>query len=57
VARTVCRRAERRTVRLVRESSLDRLPVVYLNRLADLLFVLARRVNHDLGAPETPWKS
>lgn len=57
VARTVCRRAERRTVRLVREASLDRLPVIYLNRLADLLFVLARRVNHDLGSPETPWKA
>lgn len=56
VARTVCRRAERRTVRLVRESSLERLPVIYLNRLADLLFVLARHVNHALGSPETPWK-
>ena len=56
VARTVCRRAERRTVRLVRETSLDRLPVIYLNRLADLLFVLARHVNHALGSPETPWK-
>lgn len=57
VARTVCRRTERRTVRLVREGSLDRLPVVYLNRLADLLFVLARHVNHALGSPETPWKA
>ncbi|MCU0452922.1 MAG: cob(I)yrinic acid a,c-diamide adenosyltransferase [Bacteroidetes bacterium] len=57
VARTVCRRAERLTVRLVREESLDRLPIIYLNRLADLLFVLARHVNHALGSPETPWKS
>jgi cob(I)alamin adenosyltransferase len=56
VARTVCRRAERCTVRLVREESLDRLPVVYLNRLADLLFVLARRVSHDLGVSETAWR-
>ena len=56
VARTICRRAERRTVRLIREESLDRLPVVFLNRLADLLFVLARHVNHVLGSPETPWK-
>ncbi|MEK6650800.1 MAG: cob(I)yrinic acid a,c-diamide adenosyltransferase [Bacteroidota bacterium] len=57
VARTVCRRAERRVVRLVRDESLDLAPVVYLNRLADLLFVLARHVNHALGAPETPWRS
>ncbi len=56
VARTICRRAERRTVHLIREESLDRLPVIYLNRLADLLFVLARHVNHALGSPETPWK-
>jgi cob(I)alamin adenosyltransferase len=55
VARTVCRRAERCTVRLVREESLDRAPVIYLNRLADLLFVLARHVNHALGMTETPW--
>lgn len=57
VARTVCRRAERCTVRLVREESLDRFPIVYLNRLADLLFVLARHVNIALGSPETPWKA
>lgn len=57
VARTVCRRAERRVVRLVREESLDLSPVVYLNRLADLLFVLARHVNRALAAPETPWRS
>ncbi len=57
VARTICRRAERRTVRLLHEAPADRLPVIYLNRLADLLFVLARHVNHALGVPETPWKA
>ncbi len=56
VARTVCRRAERCIVRLVREESLDKNVVVYVNRLADLLFVVARCVNHSLGAPETPWR-
>ena len=56
VARTVCRRAERLVVRLVREESLETVPLVYLNRLADLLFVLARFVNHSLAAPESSWQ-
>lgn len=52
VARTVCRRAERRIVSL---SAPHPLAVVYVNRLSDLLFVLARTVNHRGGVPETPW--
>src|SRR5689334_11585245 len=56
VARTVCRRAERRVVALAR-SDVDVPPVVivYLNRLADLLFVLARVANRRAGAGEVTW--
>lgn len=53
VARTVCRRAERRIVTLTPPP--DPLVVRYLNRLSDLLFVLARAVNHRAGAAETQW--
>lgn len=51
VARTVCRRAERRMVAL----GADALLVTYINRLSDLLFVMARAANHDARAPETEW--
>ncbi len=54
VARTVCRRAERRVVGLGAEE-VDSIVVVYLNRLSDLLFVLARSVNHRAGITETEW--
>jgi cob(I)alamin adenosyltransferase len=53
VARTVCRRAERRIVALVPPA--DPLIVKYMNRLSDLLFVLARAVNHRAGQPEREW--
>ena len=52
-ARTVCRRAERRVVSL--SPTADGLVVRYLNRLSDLLFVLARVVNHRAGVAETEW--
>jgi cob(I)alamin adenosyltransferase len=55
VARTVCRRAERRVVHLAREIPLPPLVVVYLNRLSDLLFVLARVANRRAGAGEVTW--
>ena len=57
LARTVCRRAERLTVRLSRQPGEDVLRplVVYLNRLSDLLFVLARVVNHRAGVADIPW--
>jgi cob(I)alamin adenosyltransferase len=55
IARTVCRRAERAVDALGREEPLGALPLMYLNRLADLLFVLARYVNHCAGVSETPW--
>ena len=53
VARTVCRRAERRIVAL--EPAPDPILVQYVNRLSDLLFVMARAVNHRAGRSETEW--
>ncbi len=55
VARTVCRRAERLVVRLSREEKIASPPLVYLNRLSDLLFVLSRYANDLDGVKETPW--
>jgi cob(I)alamin adenosyltransferase len=55
VARTVCRRAERRVVALQAEAELPPLVVIYLNRLSDLLFVLARLANRRAGAGEVTW--
>ncbi len=55
LARTVCRRAERLVVALQRQSEVDPLTVVYLNRLSDLLFTLARAANAAAGVPDVPW--
>jgi cob(I)alamin adenosyltransferase len=55
VARTVCRRAERRVVKLAHDVELPPLVVIYLNRLSDLLFVLARVANRRAGAGEVTW--
>jgi cob(I)alamin adenosyltransferase len=55
IGRTVCRRAERRVVELAREQDIDASIVVYLNRLSDLLFVLARLENQHAGEAEQPW--
>ena len=55
VARTVCRRAERHVVRLQRDVELPPLAIIYLNRLSDLLFTLARLANHRAGAGEVTW--
>ena len=55
VARTVCRRAERRVVALSTEESIQTVIVTYLNRLSDLLFVLARSVNQKNSVPERAW--
>jgi cob(I)alamin adenosyltransferase len=54
LARTVCRRAERRVVSLGRKERLNPQLVVYLNRLSDLLFVMARRANDD-GRNDVLW--
>ena len=55
VARTVCRRAERRVVSLARQEPVDSLVVRYLNRLADLLFVMARVANHRASVADVEW--
>jgi cob(I)alamin adenosyltransferase len=57
VARTACRRAERSVVRLSREREVkdSREILAYLNRLSDLLFVLARRVNRQAGYEDATW--
>jgi cob(I)alamin adenosyltransferase len=54
-ARTVCRRAERATVALAAGEDIGPVPVQFLNRLADLLFVLARWANRAAGMVETEW--
>lgn len=55
IGRTVCRRAERRAVSLMRNEEVRPVVLVYLNRLSDLLFVLARLANHRAGIPDVPW--
>ena len=55
LARTVCRRAERSVVRLSHEADVPELFLVYLNRLSDLLFALARLANHRDGAGDVTW--
>jgi cob(I)alamin adenosyltransferase len=56
VARTVCRRAERRVVTLAREETVRPQAVHYLNRLSDLLFVLARVLARSTGHGEVLWQ-
>jgi len=55
LARTVCRRAERATVLLSKSQTVARDAVIYLNRLSDLFFALARQANHRAGVADTPW--
>lgn len=55
LSRTVCRRAERRVVELTRSAEIPAEIVTYLNRLSDLLFVLARLANHRANEPEVTW--
>lgn len=54
MARTVCRRAERRVIGLGAEA-VEPILIVYLNRLSDLLFVMARAANHRASVPELEW--
>ena len=56
VARTVCRRAERDVLRLMRSEDIGEWPLAYLNRLSDLLFVLSRWIGHHLGEREFLWE-
>ncbi len=55
VARTVCRRAERRIITLSRTEPVEHETLKYVNRLSDYLFILARSLNHAAGVPETGW--
>jgi cob(I)alamin adenosyltransferase len=56
VCRTICRRAERLCVKLDEEEKLRFPAVVFLNRLSDYFFVLARHINHQKGIPSHEWK-
>lgn len=57
IARTVCRRAERVTLKLSRHFEVPPLVIKYLNRLSDYLFVLSRKLTMDFKADETAWKA
>ena len=57
IARCVCRRAERNTIHLAKDNFVAEPVIKYLNRLSDHLFVLSRKLSHDLGAEEIPWKA
>ena len=55
IARCVCRRAERIVVHLAEESTVDEKVTVYLNRLSDYLFTLARKISSEHNVPENKW--
>jgi cob(I)alamin adenosyltransferase len=55
IARCICRRAERLTVRLAEESPVDAKVNIYLNRLSDYLFTLARKIGNEYKIPENQW--
>ncbi|MCY7410309.1 MAG: cob(I)yrinic acid a,c-diamide adenosyltransferase [Chitinophagales bacterium] len=56
IARCVCRRAERMVVLLNESEKIERLIIIYLNRLSDFLFVLSRKISFDAGSEELLWK-
>jgi cob(I)alamin adenosyltransferase len=56
VARTVCRRAERDVLRLMRQEDIGEWPLAYVNRLSDLLFVLSRWIGRHLKEAEFLWE-
>ncbi|MGH7459257.1 MAG: cob(I)yrinic acid a,c-diamide adenosyltransferase [Longimicrobiaceae bacterium] len=57
LARTVCRRAERRVVTLSHQTQLEGNIITYLNRLSDLLFALARAANREAEVEDVPWRA
>ncbi|MGF7141133.1 cob(I)yrinic acid a,c-diamide adenosyltransferase [Roseimarinus sediminis] len=57
IARTVCRRAERRITSIKTMAEVDEEVIIFINRLSDYLFVLARYINHQQGISETKWTS
>jgi cob(I)alamin adenosyltransferase len=56
IARTICRRAERLTIKLTEKYEVEEIIVKYLNRLSDYFFVLARKLSQELKGEEIPWK-
>jgi len=56
VCRTVCRRAEREIIRVTAELFVPEIVIKYINRLSDYFFVLSRKILHDAGFEDTPWK-
>ena len=56
LARCVCRRAERLMVGVARTQPVEGVLIIYMNRLSDLLFAMARRANQLAGVPDVPWK-
>ncbi len=57
LARTVCRRAERKLVELHRNETVTDISLQYLNRLSDLLFVMCRTINKEAGVLDVLWKN
>ena len=57
IARTVCRRAERKLVELHRNETVTDISLQYLNRLSDLLFVMCRTINKEAGVLDVLWKN
>ncbi len=56
IARTICRRAERLTIKLAEKYEVESVIIKYLNRLSDFLFVLARQLAKELNAEEITWR-
>ena len=56
IARNVCRRAERLAIKVEEQYKHSEMVIMYLNRLSDYLFVLARKLSVELFAEEIPWK-
>lgn len=55
IARTVCRRAERAMVQLSHDEPVNPQAIIFINRLSDLLFAMARRANKESGVSDVPW--
>ncbi len=56
LARTICRRAEREVIQLSHTEPVGVQLMIFINRVSDLLFAMARLANHSIGMPDVPWK-
>jgi cob(I)alamin adenosyltransferase len=56
LCRTICRRAERRVLTLAATTLVEPVVIIYLNRLSDFLFTMARKINSDFGVRDILWK-